>query len=133
MVGGAFNRHPWHAKVRINMEDRTFPATKHFPGFFEITDEIYQLNRYSRQNVRVLMSLDTSSVDMKAQGVERTDGDFAITWVDTFGKGRVFVSVLGHRDTVWDQPDIQKMWLEAAKWVLGMTEGDTTPRAKPTE
>jgi hypothetical protein len=119
--------------VRINMEDRTFPATKHFPGFFEITDEIYQLNRYSRQNVRVLMSLDTSSVDMKAQGVERTDGDFAITWVDTFGKGRVFVSVLGHRDTVWDQPDIQKMWLEAAKWVLGMTEGDTTPRAKPTE
>ena len=133
MVGGAFNRHPWHTNVRINVEDRSFPATKHFPASFEITDEIYQLNRYSRENVRVLMSLDTGSVDMNARGVERTDGDFAITWVDNWGKGRVFVSVLGHRETVWDEPDIQKMWLEAAKWVLGMTEGDTTPRPKATE
>ena len=67
------------------------------------------------------------------RGVERTDGDFAITWVDTAGKGRVFVSVLGHRETVWDEPNIQKMWLEAAKWVLGMTDGDTAPLSKPTE
>lgn len=133
MVGGAFNRHPWHTKVTINVEDRSFPAAKHFPESFEITDEIYQLNRYSRDKVRVLMSLDTNSVDMKARGVERTDGDFAITWVDTAGKGRVFVSVLGHRETVWDEPDIQKMWLEAAKWVLGMTDGDTAPLSKPAE
>ncbi|MEX2301460.1 MAG: ThuA domain-containing protein [Bryobacterales bacterium] len=133
MVGGAFNQHPWHTKVRINVEDRSFPATKHFPASFEITDEIYQLNRYERKNVRVLMSLDPSSVDMKARGVQRTDGDFAITWVDTWGKGRVFSSVLGHRETVWDEPGIQKMWLEAAKWVLGMTEGETTPLAKPAE
>jgi uncharacterized protein len=133
MVGGAFDQHPWHTKVRINVEDRSFPATKHFPASFEINDEIYQLNRYSRDKVRVLMSLDTGSVDMKARGVHRTDGDFAITWVDTWGKGRVFVSVLGHEEAVWDEPAIQKMWLEAAKWVLGMTEGDTTPRPKATE
>lgn len=127
MVGGAFNQHPWHTKVRINVEDRGFPASKHFPASFEITDEIYQLNRYARENVRVLMSLDTNSVDMKAKGVQRTDGDFAITWVDTWGKGRVFVSVLGHREEVWNDPDIQKMWLEAATWVLRMTDGETTP------
>jgi hypothetical protein len=133
MVGGAFNRHPWHTKVTINVEDGAFPATKHFPASFEITDEIYQLNRYDRKNVRVLMSLDPGSVDMKARGVERTDGDFAITWVDTWGKARVFVSVLGHREAVWDEPNIQKMWLEAAKWVLGMTEGETAPLAKPSE
>lgn len=133
MVGGAFDQHPWHTKVTINVEDSSFPATQHFPKSFEITDEIYQLNRYSRDKVRVLMSLDTDSVDMNARGVHRTDGDFAITWVDTWGKGRVFVSVLGHRETVWDDPNIQKMWLEAAKWVLGMTEGPTEPLAKPTE
>jgi type 1 glutamine amidotransferase len=39
----------------------------------------------------------------------------------------VFVSVLGHREEVWDNPGIQKMWLEAATWVLRMTEGETTP------
>ncbi len=133
MVGGAFDQHPWHTKVRINVEDRSFPATKHFPPSIEISDEIYQLNRYSRDKVRVLMSLDTSSVDMKARGVHRTDGDFATTWVNTWGKGRVFVSTLGHEEAVWDNPGIQKMWLEAAKWVLGMTEGDTTPRPKTSE
>ncbi|MCH7567106.1 MAG: hypothetical protein IH787_05540 [Nitrospirae bacterium] len=34
---------------------------------------------------------------------------------------------------VWDRPDIQKMWLEAVRWVLGLTDGDTTPLPKPTE
>ena len=132
MVGGAFDEHPWHQKVQVNVEDRAFPATRHFPASFEITDEIYQLHRYSRDKVRVLMSLDVSSVDLKAKGVHRTDKDFAITWVRDWGKGRVFTSVLGHRPTVWDRPDIQKMWLEAVKWVLGLTDGDTTPLPQPS-
>jgi uncharacterized protein len=133
MVGGVFNHHPWHQEVRVNVEDREFPATAHFPKAITITDEIYQLSHYSRDKVRVLMSLDTSSVDLKAKNVERTDGDFAITWVREWGKGRVFVSVLGHRNEVWDRPDIQKMWLEAVRWVLGITDGPTEPRPRPTD
>lgn len=131
MIGGAFNHHPWHTNVRILVDDREFPATRHFPPSFEITDEIYQLNRYSRDKVRVLMRLDTNSVDMKAQNVERTDGDFAITWARQWGKGRVFASVLGHREEVWDRPDIQKMWLEGIFWVLGLTGGDAEPLPLP--
>ena len=131
MVGGAFNEHPWNQEVRVNVEDRDFPATGHFPKSVEMTDEIYQLNRYSRDRVRVLMSLDVSSADLNAKGVYRTDKDFAMTWVRNWGKGRVF-TVLGHRPTVWDRPDIQKIWLEAAKWVLGLTEGDTTPLPQPS-
>lgn len=133
MIGGAFNHHPWHTKVRVLVDDREFPATKHFPPAFEITDEIYQLNRYSRDKVRVLMRLDTNSVDMKAKNVERTDGDFAITWAREWGKGRVFASVLGHREEAWDRADIQKMWLEGIRWVLGMTEGDTRPLPLPSD
>lgn len=125
MAGGAFNHHPWHQEVRVLVDDREFPATSHFPPSFTITDEIYQLNRYSRDKVRVLMRLDASSVDMTKPNVERTDGDFALTWVREWGKGRVFTSVLGHRPEVWDRPDIQKMWLEAALWTLGFTEGET--------
>jgi type 1 glutamine amidotransferase len=133
MVGGAFNHHPWHQQVRIRVDDRTFPATKHFAPSFEITDEIYQLHRYSREKVRVLMTLDVSSVDLKAKNVERTDNDFAITWARQWGKGRVFASVLGHRAEVWDNPDIQKMWLEGIRWALGLTEGDTTSIPLPSE
>jgi type 1 glutamine amidotransferase len=133
MIGGHFNDHPWHQKVRVNVEDREFPATKHFPASFEITDEIYQFKEYSRDRVRVLMSLDTSSVDLTKKNVHRTDGDFAVTWVRDYGKGRVFYSSLGHEEQVWDRADIQQMWLEAVKWAMGMTQGNATPRPKPAD
>jgi type 1 glutamine amidotransferase len=78
--------------------------------------------------LRVLMSVDPASVDLTNPRVHRTDQDFAVTWVRNYGKGRVFYSSLGHRDEIWDMPDIQKMWIEAVKWTLGLTAGDASPR-----
>ena len=52
-----------------------------------------------------------------------------------YGKGRVFNSGFGHPDETWDDPRVQKMYFEAIKWVLGMTEGSTGthPRAQTSE
>jgi type 1 glutamine amidotransferase len=133
MIGGYFDGHPWHQKVTVRVEDRDFPATKHFSPTFEVTDEIYQFKNYSRDRVRVLMSLDPNSIDLTKKGVNRTDKDFAVTWVRNFGKGRVFYSSLGHEDQVWDRQDMQKMWVEAVKWAMGMTQADATPRPKPAD
>ncbi len=133
MVGGAFVNHPWHQRVRVRVEDSGHPITRHFPETFEVTDEIYQLNRYSRDRVRVLMSLEPASVDLTKKGVQREDRDFAIAWVREFGKGRVFTCVLGHRNEVWDSPDIQKMWLEAFRWAVGITDGETASLPRPTD
>ena len=133
MVGGAFVNHPWHQEVRVRVEDGSHPISRHFPRTFSITDEIYQLNRYSRDKVRVLLSMDPSSVDLTTKGVQREDRDFAFAWVKDFGKGRVFTSVLGHRKEVWDAPGIQKMWLEAFRWVVGITDGETASLPLPTD
>ena len=133
MVGGAFVNHPWHQKVRVRVDDRRHPVTRHFPPAFEVTDEIYQLNRYSRDKVRVLMSLDPSSVDLTKDGVQRADRDFAIAWVREFGKGRVFACILGHRLEVWDDPGMQKMWLEGFRWAVGITDGETAALPLPTD
>lgn len=133
LIGGYFDQHPWHEEVGVVVEDRNFPATKHFPPRFTITDEIYQFKNYSRDKVRVLMSIDTGTVDLNAKGVKRTDKDFAVTWVREYGKGRVFYSSLGHREEVWNRPDIQKMWVEAVRWAMGMSQGDATPRPKATD
>ena len=133
MVGGAFVNHPWHQKVRVRVDDRTHPISRHFPASFEITDEIYQLNRYSRDKVRVLLSLDPASVDLTKDGVQRADRDFAMAWVRDFGKGRVFSTVLGHRNSVWDDPGIQQMWLEAFRWAVGITDGETASLPLPTD
>lgn len=130
MIGGVFINHPWRQKVRINVEDRSFPATQHFPESFEIVEEIYQMVDFSRDRVRVLMSLDTGSVDMEnppLSPVVREDGDFPQAWVKNYGKGRVFVSPLGHIIGTWDRPDIQAMWLEAVKWTTGLTGADASP------
>lgn len=130
MIGAYFDLHPWHTKVRVNVEDRTFPATRHLPPQFEIYDEIYQFKDWSRDKCRVLASIDTSSVDLKAKMVKRTDKDFALMWVKKYGKGRVFFNALGHDLEAYDRPDMKQVWIEAVKWVMGMTEGDTTPLPK---
>ena len=133
MVGGAFVNHPWHQEVRVRVEDGSHPISRHFPRTFAITDEIYQLNRYSRDKVRVLLSMDPSSVDLTKKGVRREDRDFALAWVKEFGKGRVFTCVLGHRNEVWDDPGIQKMWLEGFRWAVGITDGETAALPLPTD
>lgn len=132
MIGGYFDLHPWNQfEANVINEDPRHPATAHLPAEFKLHDEIYQLKNYSRDRVRVLLRLDPIGVDMKKNGVHRTDGDFALAMVRNYGKGRVFTSVLGHRSEVWEMPSIQKMWLEGAKWVMGMTQGDATPRPMP--
>ncbi|PYQ22606.1 MAG: hypothetical protein DMF81_11655, partial [Acidobacteria bacterium] len=77
MVGGYFNDHPWHQKVRVKVEDTRHPATRHLGSSFEINDEIYQFKDWHRSAVHVLLSLDTSSVDLANPRVHRTDNDFA--------------------------------------------------------
>lgn len=132
MVGGYFDGHPWHTEVKVKVEDPSFPGMKYFGSSFTVkNDEIYQLKNFSRDKVRVLMSLDTSSVDMTKKGIKRTDGDFAIAWARNYGKGRVFSCTLGHEPAVWDRKDFQNMWLDAIRWGFGELPGDATPRPKP--
>ena len=132
MIGGYFDLHPWNQfQASVIVEDRDHPATRRFPPTFTITDEIYQVKEFSRERVRVLMRLDPDKTDLANKNVHRTDQDFAVAWVRKYGKGRVFYSTFGHRDEVWERPDIQKMWIEATKWTMGLTAGDATPRPKP--
>jgi type 1 glutamine amidotransferase len=116
MLGGYFDQHPWHEEVTVRVEDRTHPATHHLPPAFGIHDEIYLFKDWSRDNVRVLLSLDTASVDLRAPHVHRTDGDFALAWTREYGKGRVFYTALGHRREVWRDARFQRMLVEAVVW-----------------
>lgn len=132
MIGGYFDLHPWNQfQAPILVEDPDNPIVRHFPKEFRVMDEIYQFKNYSRDRVRVLMRMDAAKLPLNVKGVKRTDGDFAIAWIRNYGKGRVFYSTLGHREDSWDRPDVQKMWTEAIKWALGMTQADATPRPLP--
>jgi hypothetical protein len=64
------------------------------------------------------MRLDAEKLDLKNPRVHRQDRDFAVTWVKTYGKGRVFYTTLGHVETNWDKPEMQNMMVEAVQWVM---------------
>ena len=132
MIGGYFDEHPWGTfDAPILVEDPSFPGMQQFPRSFVLTDEIYQVKNFSRDQSRVLMRLDASKLDLANPRVHRNDKDFAVTWAKTYGKGRVYYSTLGHREETWDRPDIQKMYTEAIMWAVGLVDANTTPRPAP--
>jgi len=134
MIGGRFDQHPWGIiSATIIVEAPDFPGMEHFPHVSVRTDEYYQLKDYSRDKVRVLAHLDPSTLDLKAPLVHRKDGDFPVAWARTYGKGRVFGSILGHADTTWDDPVVQQMYFGAIKWALGLVPGDARPRPRPAD
>ncbi|MFN7938416.1 MAG: ThuA domain-containing protein [Bryobacteraceae bacterium] len=128
LIGGYFDGHPWVQEVRIDVEDPAFPGMQSVSDNFRIVEEIYQHRSFSRQNVRVLMTLDTRTVDLAAQGVNRTDGDFALTWCRRYGSGRVFYTALGHFDETWLDRRFQQVLEGALLWLTGEVDADALPR-----
>ena len=133
MIGGWFDQHPWMTfNAPILNEDPNFPAVRHLPNAFVKFDEIYQPKAWSRDKVNVLLSLDPTKLNYDNNPrIHRADHDFPVAWSKLYGKGRVFYSTLGHTEEAWQDPDIRKMYFEAIKWALRMTEGSTEshPRA----
>jgi len=131
LVGAAFVAHPWHAKVSIKIDDPDHPLCAAFGGKgFSIYDEIYAFTKpYSRGSQRVLYSLDISKMKLKANfRGKRADGDYALGWIKTCGKGRVFYSALGHDFPVFWNQAVLKHWLDGIQYALGDLHADATPR-----
>jgi len=136
MVGGYFKDHPWGVfEAPVIVEDPNFPGMQDFPRQFIFNDEMYQERNFSRDKTHVIARLDASKLDLSNPRVtpeHRADKDFPIIWAKMYGKGRIYYNTLGHREETWDRPDVQKMYLEAIKWALGMTNADVTPHLMPT-
>ena len=129
MIGGYFDEHPWLTfDAPIIVEDPDFPGMQQWPKSFALKDEIYQMKDFSRDKVRVLMRLDASKLDLNNPRVHRKDHDFAVTWAKMYGKGRVYYSTLGHVEENWDDPRLQRMYVEAIKWAMGLVNADISPR-----
>jgi type 1 glutamine amidotransferase/sugar phosphate isomerase/epimerase len=129
----ASDEHIW-----IKLDDRDHPLNRVFGGQgFDYRDEFFRFGEpYSRQRVRVLLSMDTAKTDMQAGqprgDVIRADNDYALAWVRNYGQGRVFYSTIAHNPHVfWDSKMLQ-FYLGAAQFALGDLPAPTTPSAKLT-
>jgi uncharacterized protein len=132
LIGGVFDGHPWTQEATEDVEDPENPIVSHLAPSFRTTEEFYQFRNFSRDNVRVLLTLNTGSIDLKADGVNRTDRDFASVWIRRYGQGRVFYSAFGHFDESWRLPAFRTMLQNALLWLTGEIEADATPRSGPS-
>jgi len=124
MVNSVFVSHPWSQKVRMIVEDTKHPATAGLGESFEVVDEIYAFNPWSREKTHVLISLDNESVDPKKGEGVRKDLDFGIAWCHPYGKGKVFYTALGHGKNVWAEERFQKHLLNGLSWAMGDLAGE---------
>ena len=118
LIGGYFNDHPWHQKVRIDVTDAANPIVSALAPWFQITDEIYQIADFQYQNSDVLLRLDPNSVDLNARGVHRRFYGWPLAWTRAYGEGRVFYTALGHEEAVWRDHRYQRLLLNGINWAM---------------
>lgn len=140
LVGGVFNGHPWNEKVGVSIQDKTSPLTRDlvaaFPtGEFDIADEMYQFKSppYNRANQRILLALDLSKTAHKDGMNRKQDNDYAVSWIKSYGQGRVFYCSLGHREEIYWNPNILKYYLNGIQFALGDLQADTTSLPQPPQ
>lgn len=127
--------HPWkpHETITIRGEDPSHPLTAPFNGrSFQISDEVFQFQHpYSRQKLRILLSIDTERTDMNPARrflPERAaDRDFPISWIRVWHRGRVFYCSLGHNPHIFWNAPVLAHYLAGIQHCLGDLAADAMP------
>ena len=138
MIGGWFKHH-WNDPqlIVVKLDDPKSPINAPFKGQpFEIRDETYTfpMDSWSRENVRVLTSVDYSKMSdedkAKEGGGKRTDGDYGLCWIRREGKGRVFYEAHGHSERVYAITPMLEHLLAGVQYALGDLKADDSPSVK---
>lgn len=156
MIGGNLVGEFPTAAMPIILEDPKFPGVQGFAREFRFKDQFTLVGpNYSREIDHVIMRMDPSKFESvfahlqpdgdasRSVNIEqyrahfrklaalRTDGDYPIVWAKKYGKGRVWYSTFGHLEETMDDPRVQRMYIGAIKWALGLVDADLTPQPLP--
>ena len=153
MIGGNLVSEFPTTDLPVILEDPKFPGVDGFPATFWYRDQFTVTGpNFSREVDHVIMRLDASKLEEalarqianaganaerarrgfeRAAAARRPDGDMPIVWARKYGKGRVWYSSFGHEETSLDDPRVQKMYVGAIQWALGLVEANITPRPLP--
>jgi len=122
----------------IKIDDPNSPLTAPFDGQeFLYQDEFFRFPNppYSRDKLHILLAMDVAKTDMNqgrpcASPCVRADADYAVSWIRSYGKGRVFFAILGHNPTIFTTPPLARYFLAGIQFILGDLDADTTPSSK---
>lgn len=132
MMGGYFANHPY-SQIHVKIDDPGNPIIAVTGDKdFDIKDEIYTFADkgpkavYSREKVRVLLSVDVEASKITKQ--TREDKDYALMWVKKYGEGRVFYCAFGHDQRMFVMPNVLQFYLSGLQFVAGDLKAETTPK-----
>jgi type 1 glutamine amidotransferase len=117
LVGAYFKTHPEIQPATIKVEDRTHRSTRMLPAEWRRTDEWYVYNRNPRDRVRVLASLDDSTIKGATM-----DGDHPIAWYHEFQGGRSWYTGGGHTSESFSEDLFRKHLEGGILWAAGAAE-----------
>lgn len=127
MMGGSFEYHPKQQEIEVKLVDTSHPLVSAFSGSsFTHFDEPYIFNNaYTKKNFKPLLYFDAS----KIEGLRNPNGDAKryVSWIKTYGKGRVFYSSPSHNAQSFDNPELLQYFLNGLQFAVGDVECDTTP------
>jgi uncharacterized protein len=134
MIGGQFDGHPWNANGKWAMEvnDTENPINKPFTEkLFIYQDEIYrQSNTYDKLRMHTLLRIDPINDPLKAKEGDDPkkkvvhNREYPISWIKSYGKGKVFYTCFGHRNESFYEAKIVDHMLRGIQWSLGDLEAE---------
>lgn len=137
MLGATENGgHPWNGEVMtIKIDDPASPLNAVFQGSsFQIADQAFQFQEPTlRDHLHVLLSIDVEKTGLapnrRILPVRSHDLDFPMSWIRSYGKGRVFYSGIGHGPQVFWNSAMLSHFLAGIQYALGDLPADDTPSA----
>ncbi|MEI6892161.1 MAG: ThuA domain-containing protein [Pontiella sp.] len=129
LIGARQVRHPKIQQARLVVEDRTHPATRHLPEEWLVTDEWHNFSSNPREKVHVLIALDETSYNGKAN--QKMGGDHPFVWYQEYDGGRSFFTSLGHTIALYNNPDFEKLIEGAVLWTSGRVDAKSPSSKLP--
>ncbi len=120
----------------MKVYDAASPLMKPFGGRdLNFREEYYRFEHEGRgrlrwDKVRVLMTvaLDDPAIEPRPwTGYKRPDNVYPVSWIRTYGKGRVFYSSLGHMPETFMTPELVGHFVAGMQYLLGDLDADATP------
>ncbi len=136
VMGGFFKFHwVYPTLITVKIDDPKSPLTAMFPARgYEIVDETYTFaqDSFSRGKVHVLTSVNYAKMSAEDKAKEpantkRTDGDYALSYIQRVGQGRVFYEAHGHDEKVYFSRPFVAHMLAGIQYALGDLPADDSP------
>jgi type 1 glutamine amidotransferase len=105
LVGRTVGNHPMLQTGVVTVVDKRFPATFALPDRWVWSDEFYTTTNPYQIRINTVLSVDEQSYDptkiWPGQVAKPMGRDHPIAWYQRYGRGRVFVTTLGHNGAMY--------------------------------